>query len=299
MRQKIGRILIGLLVIAGCVYLFFVIRARPVADHPFFAGQSRPMVIAHQGGEELRPSNTMTAFQHAVDLGVDVLEMDVHMTQDGVIVVMHDATVDRTTDGSGAIQEMTFAEIETLDAGYYWTDDDGATYPYRGQGIRVPALAEVLQAFPDMPFNIEIKQAEPSIVVPFCDLLREYGMAEQVLVPSFDAETIAAMRATCPEVATSLVRPEVTQFWILNVLGLSAAFRAPGEAIQVPERSTLPVLGEVQVVTERFVRNAHRHHVAVHVWTIDETDDMARLLDLGVDGLITDRPDRMLTLLER
>ncbi|MCB8989006.1 MAG: glycerophosphodiester phosphodiesterase [Ardenticatenaceae bacterium] len=299
MRQKIGRILIGLLVIAGCVYLFFVIRARPVADHPFFAGQSGPMVIAHQGGEELRPSNTMIAFQHAVDLGVDVLEMDIHMTQDGVIVVMHDATVDRTTDGSGAIQEMTFAEIETLDAGYYWTDDDGATYPYRGQGIRVPALAEVLQAFPDMPFNIEIKQAEPSIVVPFCDLLREYGMAEQVLVPSFDAETIAAMRATCPEVATSLVRPEVTQFWILNVLGLSAAFRAPGEAIQVPERSTLPVLGEVQVVTERFVRNAHRHHVAVHVWTIDETDDMARLLDLGVDGLITDRPDRMLTLLER
>ncbi|MCB8965327.1 MAG: glycerophosphodiester phosphodiesterase [Ardenticatenaceae bacterium] len=299
MRQKIGRILIGLLVIAGCVYLFFVIRARPVADHPFFAGQSGPMVIAHQGGEELRPSNTMIAFQHAVDLGVDVLEMDIHMTQDGVIVVMHDATVDRTTDGSGAIQEMTFAEIETLDAGYYWTDDDGATYPYRGQGIRVPALAEVLQAFPDMPFNIEIKQAEPSIVVPFCDLLREYGMAEQVLVPSFDAETIAAMRTTCPEVATSLVRPEVTQFWILNVLGLSAAFRAPGEAIQVPERSTLPVLGEVQVVTERFVRNAHRHHVAVHVWTIDETDDMARLLDLGVDGLITDRPDRMLTLLER
>ncbi|MCA9959299.1 MAG: glycerophosphodiester phosphodiesterase [Anaerolineales bacterium] len=299
MRQKIGRILIGLLVIAGCVYLFFVIRARPVADHPFFAGQSGPMVIAHQGGEELRPSNTMIAFQHAVDLGVDVLEMDIHMTQDGVIVVIHDATVDRTTDGSGAIQEMTFAEIETLDAGYYWTDDDGATYPYRGQGIRVPALAEVLQAFPDIPLNIEIKQAEPSIVVPFCDLLREYGMAEQVLVPSFDAETIAAMRATCPEVATSLVRPEVTQFWILNVLGLSAAFRAPGEAIQVPERSTLPVLGEVQVVTERFVRNAHRHHVAVHVWTIDETDDMARLLDLGVDGLITDRPDRMLTLLER
>ncbi|MCA9977528.1 MAG: glycerophosphodiester phosphodiesterase [Anaerolineales bacterium] len=299
MRQKIGRILIGLLVIAGCVYLFFVIRARPVADHPFFAGQSGPMVIAHQGGEELRPSNTMIAFQHAVDLGVDVLEMDIHMTQDGIIVVMHDATVDRTTDGSGAIQEMTFAEIETLDAGYYWTDDDGATYPYRGQGIRVPALAEVLQAFPDIPLNIEIKQAEPSIVVPFCDLLREYGMAEQVLVPSFDAETIAAMRATCPEVATSLVRPEVTQFWILNVLGLSAAFRAPGEAIQVPERSTLPVLGEVQVVTERFVRNAHRHHVAVHVWTIDETDDMARLLDLGVDGLITDRPDRMLTLLER
>lgn len=299
MRQNTGRILFGLLIAAVCIYLFFVFRARPVADHPFFAGQTGPMVLAHQGGEELRPSNTMAAFQHAVDLGVDVLEMDVHATKDGVIVVMHDDTVDRTTDGSGAIKEMTFAEIGALDAGYYWTDDDGQTYPYRGQGIGVPALAEVLQAFPDMPMNIEIKQAEPSIVVPFCQLLREYGMAQQALVPSFNAQTIAELRETCPEVATSLVRSEVTQFWILNVLGLSAVFRAPGEAIQVPERSTLPLLGEVQVVTARFVRNAHRHNMAVHVWTIDETDDMERLLALGVDGLITDRPDRMLTVLGR
>lgn len=299
MRRQIGRFLIGLLVATAGVYLFFLIRARPIADHPFFAGQEGPMVIAHQGGEKLRPSNTMIAFQHAVDLGVDVLEMDIHATQDGVIVVIHDATVDCTTDGRGAVQEMTFAEIQTLDAGHYWTDDGGQTYPYRGQGIRIPALAEVLQAFPTMPMNIEIKQAEPSIVAPLCQLLREHGLAEQTLVPSFHADTIAAMRATCPEVATSLVRPEITRFWLLNVLGLGALFRAPGEAIQVPERSTLPILGEVQVVTARFVRNAHRHNMAVHVWTIDETDDMERLLALGVDGLITDRPDRMLALLGR
>ena len=126
------------------------------------------MVIAHQGGEWLRPSNTLVAFDHAVELGVDVLEMDIHQTQDGVIVLMHDATVDRTTDGSGAIKEMSFAEIRELDAGYYWTDDDGATYPYRGQGIQVPTLEELFQRYPDMRMNIEIKQETPSMVRPFC-----------------------------------------------------------------------------------------------------------------------------------
>ncbi|MCA9972798.1 MAG: glycerophosphodiester phosphodiesterase [Anaerolineales bacterium] len=295
MRRRITFSLLG---IAALVYAALAIRATPVADNAFAPGPA-PLVIAHQGGEELRPSNTRIAFDHAVALGVDVLEMDVHATADGVLVLMHDDTVDRTTDGNGRIAEMTFADIRRLDAGAYWTADDGQTYPYRGQGIQVPSLEEIFQAYPDMPMNIEIKQATPSIVEPFCRLLRQYEMTDQVLVPTFHEETILEMRAACPEVATSMVRSEVTRFWVLSLLGLGRLFDAPAAAIQVPERSTLPLLGEVQVVTPRFVRNAHRHNVAVHVWTVDEVADMERLLDMGVDGLITDRPDRMLALLER
>ncbi len=296
--QKSARILLALAGLGLLLFSAFVIRARPVAEHPFTAAPNGgPLVIAHQGGEELRPSNTMMAFANAVALDVDVLEMDTHATRDGVIVIMHDDTVDRTTDGSGAIKEMTFAEIHELDAGYYWTDDHGQTYPYRGQDIRVPALEEVFQSYPGMLMNIEIKQAVPSIVAPLCQLLRQYAMTDKVLVPSFHEETVREMRANCPEVATSLARNEIQTFWILNSLGLGRTFQAPAVAMQVPERSTLPVLGEVQVVTPRFVRIANAHGMAVHVWTVNETEDMQRLLNMGVNGLITDRPDRMLELL--
>jgi len=147
MKSRKLRIALSLLVGMFVLYVALAWQAQPVPEHPFFVQQDGVMVIAHQGGEWLRPSNTLVAFDHAVELDVDVLEMDIHQTQDGVIVLMHDATVDRTTDGSGAIKEMTLAEIRALDAGYYWTDDDGATYPYRGQGIQVPTLEEIFLTF--------------------------------------------------------------------------------------------------------------------------------------------------------
>ena len=252
------------------------------------------MVIAHQGGEWLRPSNTLVAFDHAVELGVDVLEMDIHQTQDGVIVLMHDATVDRTTNGSGVIKEMTFAEIRELDAGYYWTDDEEQTYPYRGQGIQVPTLEEMFQRYPEMRLNIEIKQETPSMVRPFCQLISDYNMEEKILVATFHQATVEEFREACPHVITSMVEPEIQRFFGLNAAYLGALFQAPGTAFQVPRTSSLPVIGEVDVITERFVRVAHSHNIQVHAWTINETAEMERLIELGVDGIITDRPDLLL-----
>ncbi len=295
MLKRIGAILLGLLLIFVFVYALLAWRSRPVAAHPYFANMPEVLVIAHQGGEKLRPDNTMMAFQHAVELGVDVLEMDVHSTQDGVIVVMHDESVDRTTDGSGLIREMTFAELQTLDAAYNWPHNNPeGPRPYRGQDVTVPALAEVFEAFPDMRMNIEIKQAEPSMVQPLCDLLHEYGMEEQVLVVSFHAETTAEFQEKCPGVAVGGTEPDIRTFFILNTLRLGAVFQPTAEAFQVPEYS-----GGLHVVTERFVRGAHAHNMEVHVWTVDEQEDMERLLALGVDGIITNRPDLLLELLGR
>ncbi|MFO7539875.1 MAG: glycerophosphodiester phosphodiesterase [Chloroflexota bacterium] len=298
MKGKIALGLIGLLLF---IYLILAWRVEPVPPHPYFDGLNKPTVLAHQGGEWLFPSNTLLAMEGARALGVDVLEMDIHATSDGVLILMHDDTVDRTTDGTGAIKEMTFAQLRQLDAGYYWTDDDGATYPYRGQGILVPSFEEILTTFPDMRLNVEIKQQEPSIVVSTCQLIRQHGMAEKVLLASFHQVVMEEFRAACPEVATSMVAAEIRPFWILNTLFLGRLYQAPANAhaFQVPERSTLPVLGEVQVITPRFVRNAQRHNIEVHVWTINETAAMERLLATGVDGLITDRPDLMLALLDR
>ena len=290
-KLRTALIIVGLLLV---LYGTLAWQAQPVPEHSFFTQQDGVMVIAHQGGEWLRPSNTLVAFDHAMELGVDVLEMDIHQTQDGVIILMHDATVDRTTDGSGAIKEMSFDEIRALDAGYYWTDDDGATYPYRGQGIQVPTLEELFQRYPDMRMNIEIKQETPSMVRPFCQLIHDYNMQDKLLVATFHKATVEEIHKNCPDVITSMVEPEIQLFFGLNAVYLGALFQAPGTAFQVPTTSSLPIIGEVDVITERFIRVAHSHNIQVHAWTINETAEMERLIALGVDGIITDRPDLLL-----
>lgn len=290
-----GRVFLPLLVIAVLVYLFLAWLSVPRLSHPFFENSPDVLVIAHQGGDGLWPSNTMFAFERATEMGVDVLEMDVHRTADGVIVLSHDETVDRLTDGSGLIKEMTFEDLQALDAAHDWSEDDeGASFPFRGQGIQIPSLHQVFMAFPEMAMNIEIKQAEPSMVVEFCDLIRAHGKQEQVLVGSFHADTMRAFRRYCPEVATSGTEEEIRPYYVLNRLFLDAVYRPPAEAFQVPEYS-----GDLHVVTQRFVRGTRKHNVDVHVWTVNETADMQRLLDLGVDGIITDRPDRLLELVGR
>jgi glycerophosphoryl diester phosphodiesterase len=288
-------VVLALIVIVLLVGVVFKILARPAGDHVFFEGRRDDvLVIAHQGGEELWPSNTMFAYQNAMDLGVDVLEMDIHGTGDGALVAMHDESVDRTTNGSGAIRELTLAEIKAFDAGYYWTMDDGATYPFRGQGISVPSLDEIFTAFPDVPMIIEIKQAEPPIVTPFCDLLRQHGKEEQVIVASFDGPTLHDFRGACPEVATSVTEEEARLFYVLNRVFLTSLYSPRAEAMHLPEYS-----GDLHVVTERFVAAAHERNMDIHVWTVNAVEAMERLIALGVDGIMTDRPDLLMDVLGR
>jgi len=291
---------ITLIVLCGSG-LFLWSQVEPVPPHPFFAQfeAGRPINIAHQGGERLWPSNTLFAFERAVELGVDVLEMAVHATKDGVLILIHDATVDRTTDGSGEIKEMSLAEIQALDAGHYWTADEGATYPFRGQGIQVPTLESLLRASPHVTMNIEIKPNDADVSRSLCQLLIEYEVTEQVLICSFHDEPLQALRAACPDVATSMTQAEILPFWLLNVVGLTELYQAPAESFQVPESTVLPLLGEVTILTDRFVRNAAAHNVAVHAWTINEVADMERISAYGPHGIITDRPDRLRAVLDR
>jgi glycerophosphoryl diester phosphodiesterase len=294
-RAKLRRIL--LIAVAGLAagYLFFTLLASRAPDHPYFtAGPPPPLVIAHQGGDGLWPSNTRYAFERAAAMGVDVLELDIHATADGVLVAMHDETVDRTTNGTGAIKALNWADIRALDAGYHWSPDGGQSYPYRGRDITVPSLEEVFQAFPDYALNIEIKQAEPSIAAPFCDLIHEYDMAGRVLVPSFSQAALDEFQQTCPELATAGSEQDVRALFFLSK-ALSAGLISPDyQAVQVPEQS-----GGLTVLTPGFIRAAHGRNVQVHAWTINEAADMVRLLELGVDGIITDYPDRLLALLGR
>jgi glycerophosphoryl diester phosphodiesterase len=287
-------IVIGVLLVAYMIARLF---ARPAPAHPWFApraAENKPLVFAHQGAENLWPSNTMFAFQNAAEMGADVLDMDMHMTKDGALVLMHDQTVDRTTDGTGAIRDLTLDEVKRLDAGYRFSTDEGKTYPYRGQGLTVPALEELFKAFPDKRFGIEIKQTEPVPTASrFCALIRQYNMQDKVLVSSFRQENMDAFRAECPEVATSATENEVRLFYVFFRLGLTDLLTPVYNSFQVPEES-----GGIHLLTPQFVKAAHRRGLAVQPWTINETEDLKRILALGVDGINTDNPDRLFALLK-
>jgi glycerophosphoryl diester phosphodiesterase len=294
-------VIVGLAVIlVFAVYVVLALNARPLPRHVWTQNNAGLLVIAHQGGDGERPSNTLLAFQHAVDIGVDVLEMDIHSTSDGVLVVIHDATIDRTTDGSRRIQDYTFADLQAFDAAYHWPtldDEEGRPtdeFPYRGQGVTIPALEEVLRAFPHLPMVIEIKQRTPSIAQPLCDLLRGTGMTEQALVASFHGESIREFRAACPEVATSAAQDEVTPFALLNIFGLTGAYTPTAQAFQVPEFSS-----GLRVVSAQSLAAAHGRGIDMHVWTVNTPEQMTAMLALGVDGIITDYPTRLMAMMGR
>lgn len=281
----------------GAVYTYFGwSEGVPAADRGFFtiAELPRPLVIAHRGGAGLFPENTLHAFEQSWKMGVDVLELDVRETADKKLVVMHDRTVDRTTDGSGQISEMTLESVKKLDAGYRFSPDGGQTFPLRGQKISVPTLAEVFNALPDAKFNIEPKQASPTLIKSLCAQIRERKMTQKVVVGSFNQTGLDDFRRECPEVATSAGTSEVSQFLTMYKTGLGASYSPAMQALQIPEK-----IGSLQIVSKEFIETARRLNLDVHVWTINETADMQRLLETGVDGIMTDYPDRLLKLLNR
>jgi glycerophosphoryl diester phosphodiesterase len=250
--------------------------------------------MAHRGGGGLWPENTLLAFERARDLGVDVIEMDVQSTADGVMVVIHDATIDRTTNGTGRVGDLTLAEIKKLDAGYHWSPDGMKTFPWRGQGVSIPTLDEVFTRLPEMRFNIEPKQERPSLAKPLCRMIREKGMANKVTVGSFRQTVLDEFRRECPEVATSASPAEASEFVTIYKAKRGGAYRPVMQALQVPEY----VVG-AQLLNKEFVEAAHARNLQVHAWTVNETEAMRRLIGIGVDGIMTDYPDRLMSVLGR
>jgi glycerophosphoryl diester phosphodiesterase len=260
-------------------------RSRP--GHPYLAGA--PIFAAHRGGARLAPENTLEAFRGAVERwGVDMLEMDVRLTADGEVVVIHDATVDRTTDGVGAVADLPLAALRDLDAGYRFVDLEGAP-SFRGRGVRVPTLAEVLEAFPRTRLNVEAKCAE--VAAPLVAVIRAHGAEHRVLVAAEFEPNRREARGYGGAWGAS--RSQLGPFWILHrVPVVGALYTPPCDVFQVPVRWR----GR-PVVTPRFVREAHRRNLPVHVWVVDDPDEMRALLALGVDAIQTERPDLLATVL--
>ena len=248
-----------------------------------FASRDR-LVFAHRGGAKLAPENTMAAFANGVVLGSDGLECDVHLSRDGVPVVIHDRTLDRTTNATGPVADRTAAELATVDAGYHFHNLAGQR-EFRGRGIGVPSLEELLRSFPVRTI-IEMKDGSSALACAVVNAIARTGAGDRVCVGSFHHRGLEALRRLDPRIATSASKPEVR--WTLYRSWCRWPFHARRvyEAFQVPERA-----GRVRVISPAFVRQAHREHARVDAWVVDRAEDMERLFSWGVDGVITDRPD--------
>jgi len=244
----------------------------------------RPRLYAHRGGSLEAPENTLEAFANGLAAGADRLELDVHGTADGEVVVIHDPTLDRTTDGTGEVRAVRLDEIRRLDAGYRFRAPDGEA-SFRGRGVRVPTLAEVLDAFPGVPLNIEIKQREPALEDAVLAVLDRFSARDQVLLAAEDGRIMERIRERARGVLTGSSVDDVVAFAEVWEDGRLDGYRPPGVALQVPP----DFLGR-PLVTSELVERAHRIGLEVHVWTIDDPAEMERLLALGVDGLMTDVP---------
>jgi glycerophosphoryl diester phosphodiesterase len=280
--------------------------------------ERRVLNIAHQGGEIEAPSNTLFAFKTAVEKGADVLELDVHATLDRELVVIHDATVNRTTNGEGRVDQMTLEEIKALDAAYWFVPGCGTChgrpeddYRYRGfatgqrpmpaslasdfepNDFRVPTLREVLTTFPEMLVNIEIKATAPE-TRPYEEelaaLLHEFARTTDTIVVSFLDHAVERFKLHAPEVSTATGTGETAAFWASSQGDLPGTPNPRYHALQVPIE-----FNGLQVVNEDFVTDAHANGLAVHAWTINDKATMKWLIEIGVDGIMTDRP----TLLEK
>ena len=231
--------------------------------HPFFES-TRPLVFAHRGGAALAPENTIAAFDNSIALGADGLELDVRLSHDGAIVVHHDRTVDRTTTLTGPIARLRLDELKRA---------------------AVPLLSEVLARYRDVRIIIELKVNRPEMAHAVVQIVRAADAVERVCIGSFGRRALRAVRALDPAIATSAAREEVRLALYRSWCRWPIA-RAAYDGYQVPE-----VAGSTRVVSPRFVRDAHAAGLAVQVWTVDTEADAERLLEWGVDALITDRPD--------
>ncbi len=249
----------------------------------------KPVVIGHRGAAGSHPENTLASFAAALEQGAQILESDLHVSRDGVPLLLHDPDVGRVTEGTGLAADLDFAEIAQLDAGHAFTDADGKT-PFRGAGHRIPSVEEAFAAFPDARFNLEVKCADEAAIATTLELVERFDRAARTLLAAGEDEVMAsvrralAARPVAPAVGASL--GEIVAA-IGSALG-QGEMPAGVDALQIPSE-----FAGQSLATPELVAHAHAHDVEVHVWTINDLDEIEARLEVGVDGIVTDLPGQM------
>ncbi|WCL47557.1 glycerophosphodiester phosphodiesterase [Leptospira sp. GIMC2001] len=283
MKPFIQKIILGflLLLVVYTILLFIPISPNP-GKKVLSADSTR---IAHRCGRAIYPENTIFACRKITEQGlVDFLEMDFHLTKDDVAVVIHDDTLDRTTNGKGKISDYSYSELQTFDAGYHFSADSGATFPYRNKNVKIDKLESYFQNFPNYKFLIEVKPNSNKAADILLDLIRKYNMGERVLVGSFHQSVKDYLRSKNPSLGFYASTKEVIIWTLLEKIGLSHLYNIPSDALAVPKNMS------ILKVNESFVRSAKKQNLKILVWTINDQTDMVELLNMGVDGIMTDDP---------
>lgn len=244
----------------------------------------KPRLFAHRGSSGTHPENTLEAFRAGLEAGAERLELDIHASSDGVLVVAHDETLDRMTSGRGPVAALSYEELRQLDAGVGFVDESGAR-PFAGGSIRIPSLEQVLAEFPGVPLNIEIKQVKPAIEQAVLDLLDRFNARQQVVVASHDPRPMERIRELAPDLHSGMSAAEVATFVSLHQSSVFESYRPQSAVMQIP------VAHEgIELATAAMVDAAHRLGLEVHVWTINDPEEVRDLLELGVDGIMSDYP---------
>lgn len=278
------------------ILLWLYARARPAPPSMLSLPPKKgPLVIAHgdESGNGLYPGNTLLYLHKMVELGVDALEMDVNLTADGHLVLIHDSQLERTTNGKGAVREMTLEQLRQLNMGHNWSRD-GDSYPYRENPLQIVTIDEVFAALPDTPMIIELKNNDRRAAEAMCESLRRSQKRDQVIVSSFHQGLINYFRRLCPEVATGAATLDAMLFFAAQLLHAERLLRPAYQTMQLPMRYY-----GIPVFSRRFMRAARKLNLHVSAWTVNDREDMQHYTALGLDGLVTDRPDRLLTLLQQ
>jgi glycerophosphoryl diester phosphodiesterase len=255
--------------------------------HPFFEAP-RPRLFAHRGASGEAPENTLPAFALGLAQGAPYLETDARLTRDGEVVLLHDPDVERTTDGMGLVAELSLAQLARLDAGFRFSCDGGRSFPFRGRGLRVPRLCELLEAQPAARVNLEIKGEDPEVAEAVVAAVRRAGAAPRVLLAAADERVLERICQSDPGTALGSSSADVLALIRAALEQRLERFRPRGHALQLP-----PSFMGRPLVTPELIAGAHRVGLEVHVWTINEPSEMARLLALGVDGIMSDFPSRL------
>ena len=260
----------------------------PVSDIPYFTS-SDVSVIAHRGGRGLRPGNTIEAAVNAVNLGSDVIELDVHLTADQILVVRHDDNINTTTNGTGLISSMSAEDIGQYSANFHSVDF--ANKKFR-EDIKVPTLESMFEKLPNKRYLIELKPKDELTADALCTLVTKSQLEEQVIVSSFHSETLKYFRDQCPIVPTSIGQSEMVWLVLLERLKLGHLFKTESYSIQVPVS-----YGGYRILSPSLIDLAHRLNMRVDVWTVNSPEVMREVINMGVDGVITDYPDRLISIL--
>ena len=303
--MKAGRVVIAVLAVAGLGTTIAIATrsgSKPLTataatvpagidrPNPFRIG--RTLVIPHGGGDALYPEDTLYAYEHSHALGGDVIDLDVQTTSDGVPVAMHDDTVDRTTNGKGNVHDMTFAEISTLDAG--WSFEQDGAFPFRDRGLNVPSIRDVLAKFPGVLVTLDLKDQRVTAVKPVCRMVQDLNMSDSIYIGVDTTEQVVEFRKLCPLVRTSGTDAERQASRAARDRG-DDTFRS---AQTVSQPGYLAADGTIRI-TKQMLDFAHARNVAVLPWVIDDPATMQQLVDMGVDGIYTRRPDLLVPIVKR